>query len=42
MLLVSHNMADIKRLCSKVLWLDHGMTKMCADPESVIKAYQEA
>jgi ABC-type polysaccharide/polyol phosphate transport system ATPase subunit len=42
MLLVSHNMADIKRLCSKVLWLDHGMTKTCADPESVIKAYQEA
>ena len=42
MLLVSHSMADIERLCSKVLWFDHGMPKMYGDPESVIKAYQEA
>lgn len=38
-LLVSHNMEDIKRLCNKVLWLDHGIQKMWGDPESVTKEY---
>lgn len=38
-LLVSHNMEDIKRLCNKVLWLDHGIQKMWGDPESVTEEY---
>lgn len=42
MLFVSHSMADIRRLCNKVLWLDHGMPRMYGDPESVTKTYQEA
>lgn len=38
-LLVSHNIEDIKRLCNKVLWLHHGVQKMWGDPESVTKEY---
>lgn len=25
---VSHNMEDVKSLCDRVLWLDHGTMKM--------------
>ncbi|MBE0425208.1 MAG: ABC transporter ATP-binding protein [Nitrospirae bacterium] len=38
-LFVSHNMEEIKSLCSKVLWLEHGKIKMLGDPESVISEY---
>jgi ABC-2 type transport system ATP-binding protein/lipopolysaccharide transport system ATP-binding protein len=41
MLLVSHNMADIKRLCNRVVWIDHGMIRMHGDPESVVSEYQK-
>jgi ABC-2 type transport system ATP-binding protein len=39
MLLVSHNMEDIRRLCGRVLWLDHGIPKMIGDPEAVTGEY---
>ena len=42
MVLVSHVMQEVKRLCDRVLWLDHGVPRMCGDPKSVIDAYLEA
>ena len=42
MLLVSHDMDEIRRLCDRVLWLDHGKVKMLGDPETVVKAYKAA
>ena len=37
--LVSHDMAAINKICSRVIWLDHG--KIIADglPEDVVKKY---
>ncbi len=36
---VSHNLSEVKSLCSRVMWLDHG--KICAmgDTEEVLEAY---
>ena len=42
MVLVSHTMAAVSRLCDRVLWLDHGAPRMCGDPKSVIDAYLQA
>lgn len=39
-LFVSHSMDDIKRLCDKVLWLDHGKVRMYQDSESVVNEYK--
>ena len=42
MVLVSHAMSAVSRLCERVLWLDHGAPRMCGDPQSVIDAYVRA
>jgi ABC-2 type transport system ATP-binding protein len=39
-LFVSHSMEDIKAICKKVLWLDHGKVKMLGDTDTVIGAYE--
>ena len=39
MLYVSHGMAEIGKICNKVLWLDHGLARMYAEPKTVIDAY---
>lgn len=39
-LFVSHSLNEVRRLCDRVLWLDHGILKRSGDPESVIKEYQ--
>ena len=39
-LYVSHHTDEVKKLCDKVLWLDHGRTKMVGDPETVIGEYE--
>lgn len=41
LLFVSHNIESVKSLCEKVLWLDHGETRMIGDAEEVCNAYQE-
>ena len=38
-LFVSHGMSDVKALCDKVLWLDHGITKMFGEPGEVTGQY---
>lgn len=42
LLLVSHNINDIKRLCNHALWLDKGVCKMIGTAEEVCTAYQNA
>jgi ABC-2 type transport system ATP-binding protein/lipopolysaccharide transport system ATP-binding protein len=41
MLFVSHEMNDVKKLCDKVLWLDHGMSRMYGDSELVTNEYRK-
>ncbi len=40
MLFVTHNMEEIRKLCSKVLWLERGSPKMCGDAAEVTEEYQ--
>ncbi len=41
-LFVSHDMAAISRLCTRVLWLNAGEIVMIGDPDEVIAEYQNA
>lgn len=38
-LFVSHDIATVKRLCSKVLWLEHGIQQMVGDSVTVCNEY---
>jgi len=38
-LFVSHNMAAIENLCSRVIWIDQGEVRMDGDTAEVVKAY---
>ncbi len=38
-LYVSHSLESIEKLCTKVIWLDHGKVKMIGDSEKVCGAY---
>lgn len=40
-LLVSHDINMIKRLCNRVLWLDHGQMKNMGPTEKVCKEYEK-
>jgi ABC-2 type transport system ATP-binding protein/lipopolysaccharide transport system ATP-binding protein len=40
-LLVSHSLADIRRFCQRVIWLQHGSLVAEGPPDSVIKRYQD-
>jgi len=40
-LLVSHSLADIRRFCQRVIWLQHGSLMAEGTPDSVIKQYQD-
>jgi ABC-2 type transport system ATP-binding protein len=40
-LLVSHNMELIQRMCQRVAWLDHGKLMVMGEPAQVIQAYRE-
>ena len=39
-LFVSHAMSQIREMCDRVLWLDHGQVKMLGDTQTVCDAYQ--
>ena len=41
-LFVSHDMAAITRLCTRVMWLNAGEIVQIGDPEEVVAAYQSA
>lgn len=38
--LVSHAIGDVKELCSRVAWIEHGRLQMVGDPDKVIQAYE--
>lgn len=40
-ILVSHSLGQVRNMCSKVLWLDHGRTKMYGDAKAVCDAYEK-
>lgn len=42
MVVVSHDMGMVKRLCNRIMWLDHGKIKMDGNPKEVTAAYQKA
>lgn len=39
-LFVSHSIAQIEEMCSRVVWLDHGTVKMIGEASEVCAAYQ--
>lgn len=39
-LIVSHSLEQIRRLCNKVLWLDNGKIKMLGDTKTVCDTYE--
>jgi lipopolysaccharide transport system ATP-binding protein len=39
LLLVSHDLAAIRSLCNRTVWLDRGVMKACDDTRSVVDAY---
>jgi ABC-2 type transport system ATP-binding protein len=41
MLFVSHSMEEVQRLCNKVCWFAHGMSRMYGETETVIHEYLE-
>lgn len=41
-LFVSHDTSTIKKLCSKVVWIEHGRVMAQGDPDEVCTAYLEA
>ena len=40
-LLVSHSLPSVQKLCSRVIWLDHGRVKMDGATEDVVKEYEK-
>ena len=41
-LFVSHNLAQIREMCDRVLWLEHGHMKMIGTANTVCDAYEQA
>ncbi len=41
-LFVSHSLEQIKKICTKAVWLDHGTVKMIGNTEEVCNAYYES
>lgn len=39
-LFVSHNLDQIRQMCDRVVWLDHGQVKMIGEAKEVCDAYQ--
>jgi teichoic acid transport system ATP-binding protein len=37
---VSHNLNEIRRMCTRAIWIDHGVMTMDGDPEDVVDAYE--
>ena len=40
-ILVSHSIAQVRRMCNKVLWLDHGKQIAFGDTEPLCDLYEE-
>lgn len=42
MVIVSHDLQSIRRLCSRAVWLEHGRIQMNGEVETVLSAYEDA
>ena len=40
-LFVTHSLQQVRELCNRVMWLDHGKMKMIGDPNEVCDLYEE-
>ena len=40
-LLVSHNMKQVREMCSRVVWIEHGQLQMIGDTKTVCDAYEK-
>ncbi len=40
--LVSHSMPTVRKLCERVMWLERGAVRMLGDPDEVVEAYQRS
>lgn len=38
--LVSHNMETVETMCSRVIWMDHGVARVIGDAQQAMSAYQ--
>lgn len=38
--IVSHSLSQIKKLCTRVLWIDFGRIRMMGDPQEIVTSYQ--
>lgn len=41
-LMVSHDIDQIRRLCTRAIWMDHGTLRMQGDVQTVAQAYEES
>ena len=39
-LFVSHSLPQIREMCNKAIWLEHGQMKLCGDVQTVCDAYE--
>jgi ABC-2 type transport system ATP-binding protein len=39
--LVTHGMSDVVRICQRAAWLDHGQLRMLGAPDEIVDAYME-
>ena len=39
-LFVSHSLPQIREMCNKAIWLEHGQMKLCGDVQKVCDAYE--
>lgn len=42
LLFVSHSMAEVRRLCSRAIWIEDGRIRSQGEPNEVIRGYQRA
>lgn len=39
-LFVSHSLAQIREMCDRVIWLEHGQVKMMGETQEICDAYE--
>jgi lipopolysaccharide transport system ATP-binding protein len=39
--LVSHDLKQVEKICDRVVWIENGITKIIGDPAQIISAYQD-
>jgi lipopolysaccharide transport system ATP-binding protein len=42
LLFVSHSMEEVRRLCTRAIWIEDGRIRQHGEPNEVIRSYQRA